>query len=193
MNYGFKMLRNSEPLASREVAIAMLDNFQYHKIGQPLAVRYMDGDSIEVLYAIGVRDYNGMNDTAQASFGREFYKIINKESSIIYWKTFEENQLANSTIEFAVAELTQEDFDAICQTINDEVVSFVRDLQRDVTSIYKGDMIYATTNLAHMKLPDEITINNHVYKGTFTQILESMMNNATMDWTILCHEQETMN
>ena len=56
-------------------AIEMLDNYKFHKVGQPIAVVYYDdNDKRQLMLAVGKMNYN---DIEGKDHGSEFYEIIN--------------------------------------------------------------------------------------------------------------------
>ena len=78
-NYKLKILRNGEPVANYDVAINILDTFEGHYIGQPIAILYLDEDqNRRVILAMGKRDCE-TEQIEGRNYGPEFYDIINDD------------------------------------------------------------------------------------------------------------------
>ena len=81
--YQLQILRNQEVLPNYDTAVAILNAYQYHRVGQPLAVRYYGaGNEIRVLFAIGKKDCEQV-EPGQPSTGPLFYDIINRDASAV--------------------------------------------------------------------------------------------------------------
>ena len=74
--YTFQTLRNNRIFDSRQDAVNFLNAFKYHKVCQPIALRYHqltennDPDAIGVVFALGVKEGNG------STCGSDHYRII---------------------------------------------------------------------------------------------------------------------
>ena len=60
-------------------AIEVLDNYNRHRIGQPIAVAYTEDGERKLLLAIGKRNYT--NPIGERTYGPEFYEIINDNNN----------------------------------------------------------------------------------------------------------------
>lgn len=59
-------------------AIDLLNNYQKHKVGQPLVIIYYENQKRKMLFAVGKRNYTDPIDGRIN--GEEFYEIINKNN-----------------------------------------------------------------------------------------------------------------
>lgn len=81
--YQLQILRNAAVLPNYDTALAVLNSYQYHRIGQPVAVRYYDADQkIAVLFAIGKKDCEDIVP-GEPNCGPEFYDIINRNTGAV--------------------------------------------------------------------------------------------------------------
>lgn len=71
--YQLQILRTETVLPSKEAAITLLDTYEHHRIGQPVAVLYKSNQTTHVLYAIGKKT---ASSTESSNHGPEFYEII---------------------------------------------------------------------------------------------------------------------
>lgn len=81
--YQLQILRNAAVMANYDTAMAVLNSYQYHHVGQPLAVRYYDSNQkVAVLFAIGKKDCEDVIP-GEPNCGPDFYDIINRNSSAV--------------------------------------------------------------------------------------------------------------
>ena len=81
--YQLQILRNAAVMANYDTAMAVLNSYQYHHVGQPLAVRYYDSDqNVAVLFAIGKKDCEDVIP-GEPNCGPDFYDIINRNSGAV--------------------------------------------------------------------------------------------------------------
>ena len=84
VNYKLKILRNGEPVADYNTAINILNDFEGHYVGQPIAIVYLDEEqNRKLLLAIGKRDCEN-DQIAGRNHGPEFYEIINDIEEFIF-------------------------------------------------------------------------------------------------------------
>ena len=195
MDYTFKMLRNDKPVENYETAVACLDAYTYHLIGQPLAIRYYkdaEHTDVGVIYAIGIRNHYDLADNDSLDHGPDFYRIIGGESNTIFWEKYEQRQLEESDMKFRAAEMTPEEFDDWVQHAIPNVVSFVYDQDSDTGKLYKGDRMFGSTDLLDMKLGDTVTINDIDFDGDIENIIETILNNVKsyISWKVLCGDNK---
>lgn len=85
-NYKLKILRNGEPVANYDVAINILNTFEGHYIGQPIAILYFDEEqNRRVILAMGRRDCE-TEQIEGRNYGPEFYDIINDKLEEVTFK-----------------------------------------------------------------------------------------------------------
>jgi hypothetical protein len=85
-DYELSILRNTTPVGSREEAIAILDSFEGHMIGQPISILYKDDkDKINVLFAVGKQNVTDI-EVGYPISGEDFYDIIGEVDGKIFWK-----------------------------------------------------------------------------------------------------------
>lgn len=81
--YQLQILRNQDVLPNYDTAIAVLNSYQFHRVGQPLSVRYYDSNNeIRVIFAIGKKDCESV-EPGQPTTGASFYEIINKDAAAV--------------------------------------------------------------------------------------------------------------
>jgi hypothetical protein len=81
--YQLQILRNAAVMPNYDTAMAVLNSYQYHHVGQPLAVRYYDSDQkVAVLFAIGKKDCEDIVP-GEPNCGPDFYDIINRNSGAV--------------------------------------------------------------------------------------------------------------
>ena len=81
--YQLQILRNASVLTNYDTAIAVLNAYQYHHVGQPLAVRYYDSNqNVAVLFAIGKKNCEDVVP-GEPTCGPDFYDIINRNSGAV--------------------------------------------------------------------------------------------------------------
>ncbi len=81
--YQLQILRNAAVMPNYDTAMAVLNSYQYHHVGQPLAVRYYDSDQkVTVLFAIGKKDCEDVIP-GEPNCGPDFYDIINRNSGAV--------------------------------------------------------------------------------------------------------------
>lgn len=74
-SYNEQFMRALEVKDNIEDAISALDTYQYHLIGQPITVRYLEDGLIKILFAVGVKD------SVDKDYGPEYYSIVGHEGS----------------------------------------------------------------------------------------------------------------
>ena len=79
--YNLQILRSEDILANRSAAIAVLNAYKYHAIGQPISLIYREGDKLRVCFAMGKQNGGGI------ACGPDYYDLIGSESGLspIFW------------------------------------------------------------------------------------------------------------
>lgn len=86
-DYELSILRNTEPVDSKNEAIAILDSFDNHMIGQPISILYHDDESnneLKLLFAVGKKNAYD-TPVGEEPFGKDFYDIIGETDGKIFW------------------------------------------------------------------------------------------------------------
>jgi len=191
MDYTFKMLRNDNPVESKAVAISLLNTYPYHLIGQPLAIRYWkdeDHTATDVILAIGIKNYNDVEDNDSPTYGEDFYSIIGDADGVVKWQEYSNGNLESTDSIFVVAQMTPEEFEEwVSVGSQDNVVTFVHKPESDTGRIYKGDTYYGTTDLLDLKTSEPIEINGEIVASgaNITNIANTIINNSGINWHIL--------
>jgi hypothetical protein len=77
--YQLQILRNMDVLPNYDTAIAVLNSYKYHRVGQPVALLYKQGNEVRVIFAIGKKDCDSVQP-GEPDCGSTFYDIINRNS-----------------------------------------------------------------------------------------------------------------
>lgn len=95
-DYELSILRNTTPVESREEAIAILNAFEGHMIGQPISILYNDDQGkINVLFAVGKKNVTDIEAGYPIS-GEDFYDIIGEVDGKIFWKEVQGNVIIDT-------------------------------------------------------------------------------------------------
>lgn len=73
--YNLQILRSEDILANRAAAVAVLNSYKYHAIGQPISLIYREGDKLRVCFAMGKQNGGGIG------CGPDYYDLIGSESA----------------------------------------------------------------------------------------------------------------
>lgn len=103
-SYKLKILRNDDPVTSRDAAIEILNNYEDHHVGQPISIVYLKDNERNVLFAIGKRDSENEQIDGR-NHGEEFYDIIGDYNQIDF--VYKSNYPADSEIRSDVGEIKQ--------------------------------------------------------------------------------------
>lgn len=176
-NYELSILRNTEPIESKEVAISILDSFDNHIIGQPISLLYYnDSNDLKVLFAVGKKNAYD-TQPGQLNYGRDFYDLIGEIDGQIFWKQIQgTNAIIDSQLNFEVISATQEEFDNYSLPISDNIISFVD------SRIYKGNNMVSSLYLDDLSLYSDIEIQGTKYSGKFIDILQKIIDELSVNW-----------
>lgn len=176
-NYELSILRNTEPIESKELAISVLDSFDNHIIGQPISLLYYnDSNDLKVLFAVGKKNAYD-TQPGELNYGRDFYDLIGEIDGQIFWKQIQgTNAIIDSQLNFEVISATQEEFDNYSLPISDNIISFVD------SRIYKGNNMVSSLYLDDLSLYSDIEIQGTKYSGKFIDILQSIIDELSVNW-----------
>ena len=176
-NYELSILRNTEPIESKELAISVLDSFDNHIIGQPISLLYYnDSNDLKVLFAVGKKNAYD-TQPGELNYGRDFYDLIGEIDGKIFWKQIQGgNAIVDSQLNFEVISATQEEFDNYSLPISDNIISFVD------SRIYKGNNMVSSLYLDDLSLYSDIEIQGSKYSGNFIDILQTIISELGVKW-----------
>lgn len=176
-DYELSILRNTEPIESKELAISVLDSFDNHIIGQPISLLYYNNDNeLKVLFAVGKKNAYDIQP-GEVNYGRDFYDLIGEIDGQIFWKQIQgTNAIVDSQLNFEVISATQEEYDNYSLPISDNIISFIG------SRIYKGNSMVSSLYLDDMSLYNDIEISGVKYSGKFSDILQSIIDELGVKW-----------
>lgn len=176
-NYELSLLRNTEPIESKEFAIQILDNFDNHIIGQPISLLYYNKDNeLKVLFAVGKKNAYDIQP-GQVNYGRDFYDLIGEIDGQVFWKQIQgSNTIVDTKLEFEIISATQQEYDDYILPIGENTISFVG------SRIYKGNQLVSSLYLDDMSLYNDIEISGVKYSGKFSDVIQSIIDELSVNW-----------
>ena len=176
-DYELSILRNTTPVDSREEAIAILDSFEGHMIGQPISILYKDiQGKIKVLFAVGKKNVTDI-EVGYPICGEDFYDIIGEVDGKIFWKEVQGNVISDTEKPLEVLSTSQEEFEQF-SNIGDNVISFVEN------KIYKGNKLISSLFLDDLKLNKAFSYEDLTFSSndTLQDIISKIINYSITKW-----------